>query len=51
MAKAMNYHTGRIFMAATRAIMAGDPSIRCLVIEFDNIAPFIDSIDVSHLTR
>ena len=31
-------------MAATRAIMAGDVSIRCLVIEFDNIAPLVDSI-------
>jgi hypothetical protein len=28
-----------IAMAATRPIMAGDASIRCLVIEFDNIAP------------
>jgi len=38
-------------MAATRAIMAGYASIRCLVIEFDNIVPLIDSIDFSHLTR
>jgi hypothetical protein len=34
-------------MAATRPIMAGDAWIRCLVIEYDNIAALIDSIDFS----
>jgi hypothetical protein len=36
-------------MAATRPIMAGDEWIRCLVIESDNIATLIDSIDFSVL--
>jgi len=34
-------------MTATRPIMAGDAWIRCLVIESDNIATLIDSIDFS----